>query len=71
MTDSTECIFCARPWAADVKHSEQHVLGDRLRKHAADLPNARFSAMASLLLDPETQEWRRQRPSRARVPRRF
>ncbi len=57
MTDSTECIFCGRPWADGVNHSEQHILGNRLRKHAADLPNARFSAMASLLLDPETQQF--------------
>jgi len=37
MTDSTECIFCGRPWGGAVTHSAQHILGDRLHRHAADL----------------------------------
>jgi hypothetical protein len=57
MTDSTECIFCGRPWTGGVTHSEQHILGDRLHKHAADLPNERASSIGSLLFDTETQQF--------------
>ena len=46
MTDSTECMFCGRPWGGGVTHSEQHILGDRLHKHATDLPNERTSSIA-------------------------
>ena len=57
MTASVMCIFCVRPWGGEVKHSEQHVLGQRLKKHAEGLPNARISTLASLVFDPQTHEF--------------
>jgi hypothetical protein len=57
MTDSIECIFCGRSWGGDVKHSWQHILGNRLHKHAAHLPNARSVSTASLLFDIDTQQF--------------
>ena len=57
MTDSTECIFCGRSWGGGVTHSEQHILGDRLRRYAAHLPNERNSSVASLEFDTDTQQF--------------
>jgi len=55
--DSEMCIFCGRPWGAGVNHSEQHVLGKRLKKHAAGLPNARAKSSGSLLFDPDSRQF--------------
>lgn len=57
MSASESCIFCGNRWSQAVKHSEQHVLGQRLRKHAGDLPGSRASGRESLIFDPETQQF--------------
>jgi hypothetical protein len=57
MSANEACIFCGSRWGKAAKHSEQHVLGQRLRKHAGDLPNSRTTGRESLIFDPETQQF--------------
>lgn len=50
---TTGCVFCGRAWEPGrVRHSNEHVWPQWIRKHAGNIPAERFKASLGLMMDP-------------------